>query len=48
MQKFEGTVAAGSLDFKVKENEIFGLIGADGSGKTFIDPVVLVMLLFAG
>jgi len=33
-KKFKNLIALNNISFKIKENEIFGLIGPDGAGKT--------------
>ena len=33
-KKYDNTLAVSSLDLKVQRGEIFGLVGADGAGKT--------------
>lgn len=44
-KNFEGLQALSDITFTVRESEIFGLIGADGAGKTTLFRIITTLLL---
>ena len=44
-KSFEGLQALGDITFSVREGELFGLIGPDGSGKTTLFRIITTLLL---
>jgi ABC-2 type transport system ATP-binding protein len=44
-RSFKGTQALREIDFSVNQNEIFGLIGPDGAGKTSLFRILTTLLL---
>ena len=44
-KSFEGLQALSDINFSVREGELFGLIGPDGSGKTTLFRIITTLLL---
>ena len=44
-KSYGNLVALEKISFEVKENEIFGIIGADGAGKTTLFRILSTLLL---
>lgn len=44
-KKYGDTIALSNVNFQVKQNELFGLIGPDGAGKTTLFRTIVTLLL---